>query len=723
MSFKIEHPPRALAVLASAALLLLWGVYTRTLSPAFPPDDSPETIAAAATLGIQHPPGYPLPALLGRVAVLAWPLGGAAWRVNQLSSLLACVAALLAAALAWRLTEMSPAALRAAAALLAGLSFGLWSTVWDQATEAKGGIYLLNLALGFGLWHAALSAWRGSPRGTQAFALLGGLSVAGHFMSAALWLLPLGMGLYYGYRKGKVACGRGVPYFLLPGLALYAYLPLRAFQWPMLDLGRPDTWAQFLWMLGRSGYSLAAVAGESGIAKAQVAVYWTSLWRSGAVGLPLLALLGAWSLWRTQRDAAKALVGCTLLALAAALLYNKTPADNRWLALIFALPGSALLAPLAGAGLAAAASCAPRFSGAFWLGLAVLLPFGAGAMHWKAADRSGSYVGYDYAHDLALGLPQGALYLGEGDYHVLPLIYLQAVEAKRLDVCVVLNALAGQPWYQQVLLHREPALILPELGDDGKAAKQLAVAEASRRPVVLGPYSAMLSAERLAPLVLRQRGLSRETDDAFGLPVPDVAVAWAARPPAREAADLEPVEAALLPWYAVALVQSGNEALDQRRGQDAIRDYRRALQRPGELPRAAIAYNLGQAWESVGGKDAARHAYQLAVQSDPNFAPAVQGLKALDKLTRDQVKPIVRQADDLAALGGHDAEALALYERAIHAGFETAILWRNVGVLFLRNGDPAQAIQAFTRGLALDPHDKLLNDYLAAAQGRATPKM
>ena len=183
------------------------------------------------------------------------------------------------------------------------------------------------------------------------------------------------------------------------------------------------------------------------------------------------------------------------------------------------------------------------------------------------------------------------------------------------------------------------------------------------------------------------------------------------------------MEAALLPWYAVALVQSGNEALDQRRGVDAIRAYRRALQRPGQLPRAAIGYNLGQAWESVGGRDAARHAYTLAVQADPNFAPAVNALKALTKLTRDQVKPIVRQADNLAALGGRDAEALALYEQAIQAGFETAVLWRNVGVLFLRNGEVGQATQAFTRGLAIDPSDKLLNDYLQAAQGRATPKM
>ncbi|HXB98166.1 MAG TPA: DUF2723 domain-containing protein, partial [bacterium] len=95
----------------------LWAVYLATLSPAFPPDDSPETIAAAVTLGIQHPPGYPLPALLGRCAALGLPLGGAAWRINLLSSLLAVATALLGAALAWRLTPAAPVGKRAAPGL------------------------------------------------------------------------------------------------------------------------------------------------------------------------------------------------------------------------------------------------------------------------------------------------------------------------------------------------------------------------------------------------------------------------------------------------------------------------------------------------------------------------------------------------------------------------------------------------------------------------------
>ena len=102
MSSKIEHPSRRWSALFALTALALWGVYVRTASPAFPPDDSPETITAAATLGIQHPPGYPLATLLGRVAVAAIPLGPPAVRVDLLSALLAVLGAGLAGALAWR---------------------------------------------------------------------------------------------------------------------------------------------------------------------------------------------------------------------------------------------------------------------------------------------------------------------------------------------------------------------------------------------------------------------------------------------------------------------------------------------------------------------------------------------------------------------------------------------------------------------------------------------
>src|SRR2546422_654600 len=73
--------PRNVILAACTVFLAGLGLYVGTLSPVFQGDDSPETTAACVTLGIQHPPGYPLQTLAGRVASLC-PLGNPGWRVN-----------------------------------------------------------------------------------------------------------------------------------------------------------------------------------------------------------------------------------------------------------------------------------------------------------------------------------------------------------------------------------------------------------------------------------------------------------------------------------------------------------------------------------------------------------------------------------------------------------------------------------------------------------------
>jgi hypothetical protein len=714
----------------------LWAVYLATLSPAFPPDDSPETIAAAVTLGIQHPPGYPLPALLGHCAYLVLPLGGPAWRINLLSALLAVATALLGAGLAWRLTPAAElgkrsarstpswATGRAVAALFTALSLGLGATLWQQATEAKGGIYLLNLALGFGLWHAALSAWQGSLRATRAAGLLAGLMLAGHFLSAALWLGPLGLALAWGAWKGKV---RGWPMacaLALPGLALYLYLPLRAAQWPLLDLGHPANWAQFLWVLGRDGYTQAGLGPAGEIAAEQLGLWWSDLWTGWAWALPLLAVAGWASLWHRRRAEAVWMGALALLGVWAGAVHNQTPADNRWLCLLFTLPGTVLLAPLAGLGLAALCSVPlPRPWPAWGLALALALPLGAAALHFNAENRSGDYAGWDFAHDLCLGLPKDALYLAEGDYHTLPLLYVQAVEGRRPDVLSVLDALSGEPWYQAVLRRRDPGLLEPDPGPPDSAAPSLARLNGGRRPLAVGPFSAWLSPSTLAPWPLRQRGLARETGPSLPGERPDLAAAWAARNPPREAADLEPVEAALLPWYSVALVQDGNERLALGRPAQALVDYLRALERPGDLPRAGVYFNCGQASEALKDSGQAMAYYRQALGVDASFSAATARIGALladqakaEARTPAHIQAVIRQADAIAAGGHHDDQALAFYGQVLAQGYASAGLWRNVGVLRLRNGQAQGAVEAFQAGLKLSPGDPTLAQYLGAAK-------
>ena len=69
----------ALAILGA---LLALAVYLKTLAVTVTGEDSGELVAAAATLGIPHPTGYPLWCLLGYAFTKVIPIGDAAFRVT-----------------------------------------------------------------------------------------------------------------------------------------------------------------------------------------------------------------------------------------------------------------------------------------------------------------------------------------------------------------------------------------------------------------------------------------------------------------------------------------------------------------------------------------------------------------------------------------------------------------------------------------------------------------
>lgn len=79
-------------VLALVVFALSLVVYASTLAPTVTLVDSGELILAARSLGVAHPPGFPLYVLLAHLATLA-PMGNVAVRVNFASAIFAALAA------------------------------------------------------------------------------------------------------------------------------------------------------------------------------------------------------------------------------------------------------------------------------------------------------------------------------------------------------------------------------------------------------------------------------------------------------------------------------------------------------------------------------------------------------------------------------------------------------------------------------------------------------
>lgn len=212
------------------------------LAPAGGWRDITEFQWAAAVLGIPHPPGSPVPALLGRLVALA-PVGSIAWRVNMLSALSGALALALAYGLAVEvLAAIRPLAspgLIGLAALAAPMAL-LGSPVFrEHAATAE--VYALQAALAAALawiWiRVARAPDRGDVRRLASLALLGALS-AGVHVSFAFYLAA--MVLWFAVRErhwiGPRAASVVASTIVLGGV-VFGYVPLRAATHPSINWG------------------------------------------------------------------------------------------------------------------------------------------------------------------------------------------------------------------------------------------------------------------------------------------------------------------------------------------------------------------------------------------------------------------------------------------------------------------------------------------------------
>ena len=114
-----------------AAAAISFAVYLWTLAPTVTGEDSGELIAAAYTLGIPHPPGYPLWCLLAKAFIQCVPYGEIAWRVNVMSAVFASLTVYVAGLIVLHLTRNRLAAFGGPMALAFSLEF------WEQSVIAE----------------------------------------------------------------------------------------------------------------------------------------------------------------------------------------------------------------------------------------------------------------------------------------------------------------------------------------------------------------------------------------------------------------------------------------------------------------------------------------------------------------------------------------------------------------------------------------------------------
>ena len=264
--------------------------------------DGGEFVAASAELGISHPPGHPLAALVGAVAYLV-PLGPMALRVALVSSVLAALAAgLLFRAVVTTIQCLGVRHVGVAVPIALGAT---WMTAasygwWFQAVRPE--VYALQAALiCLALERLICLEARWPSRDVKPFyiaALALGLGLANHHFLALL-LLPT-----FAPTAARVHRARGwrplaiAASLVSSGLATYLYLPIRAAAGAYLRLGQPDDLARFFWVVSAEAFQKNTGAGVPDPLPLRLIDVLMQLAESMHVATLLLALGGAYVLIR-----------------------------------------------------------------------------------------------------------------------------------------------------------------------------------------------------------------------------------------------------------------------------------------------------------------------------------------------------------------------------------------------------------------------------------------
>lgn len=645
--------------------------YGLTLCPTIFVGDSGELAWAAASLGIAHPPGFPLWTLLGRVAVLALP-GTPAFSLNLLSALTAAGTAGLLAALLARLTG------RVAVSAGVAVAFAFSRNVWPVAVTTE--VYALNLLVTVAALAAAFAARDGRPRLFLLAAYLLGLGTANH---PFVLLAGPPVALLLLAAPDRAAAARRVPVMLglfALGLSAYLYLPVRWSAGPEMNWGGirslPEIWDH----VTRAQYGGLGEASAQTSFALRLRVFVDVLGRGVPWLLGIAAAAGLADLLRRgERLGAAALGGLLLLAgpvTAAVIRYEDTFLDES-VVTVFFLPAVLAAFLLAGVGvaavdrwvaarLAATGRAAAVTSGA----VAVLLPVAVHQMNVAACDRSESTAVRVYAEAALEPLPPGARLYMLGDNTTFGLAYFQRVEGMRPDV---------------VLMDRTLNLFVESYGADFPAmsrrerkarrdARELEIAFSE--PDVPVFYSEWFDFTDFGGCRLAPRGVVNQLLRPGETAVPHVTQP-VTLPPIDRSDFLESHLAG------VTLYRQGLALAAEGRTHEALESYRAAAEHGERI--AGLLRNLGLAHLELGDLTAAEERFLEAIELEPLNQDAMYNLAVL------------------YSYSGRVAESIRWYERLGAQNPEYPEVYLNWSIELIRAGRLTEAGAVVERALALDP--------------------
>jgi NADH:ubiquinone oxidoreductase subunit K len=431
-------------------------VYGLTLCPAVFWWDSGELIANVAMLGIPHRPGFPIYVLLGKLFSLL-PLWTMAHKVNFLSALFASFSLVVffKAFTSFIRLFFSEMGKHKGIVLVSGLTFllslGFTYSFWIQAVRAE--VYSLNI-LFFSLLLLLVIRYLENKKIKYIclFSFLLGLGLGNHHITL-LSTLPALFLFALAYSPERIFNIKRIPYyalFLLWGLSIYLYLPIRTLSHPPLAWGATKS----LSASAGSIFALDTLRNFHLDLFSGWELKFSSIFSLFSDQLsPIVFLIGLLGLFVVSRRNPKLLAfllllltgNCAVVIFMTTDFISTNPDLHGYLVFsIFALAFSFGMAVLFVLNYLHGTSSVFRYVGMILLVLISLVPF---YRHLPEADLSGNRIAHDYGLSVLFPLDSNSVLFAENVNLNFITRELQYAEGIRRDVTVIDRGLLGYDWY------------------------------------------------------------------------------------------------------------------------------------------------------------------------------------------------------------------------------------------------------------------------------------
>lgn len=595
---------RALLALGFMGIMYL---YINTMPPVFANNDSPETSAAAHTLGIGHPPGYPLHAMTAKIVTLL-PLANQAFRVNLAAVLFSMLVLVMTYIISLKLLRLfyipgepnEKSNIRdSTIAALTCVILALSGLFWNQGIEAKGGIYILNLLFfSVMVYISIILLEKFNLKYLYLLSFVFGLALTNHWPSVII-LAPVAAYLYIlHFKKLNLKRWFYMVLFFAAGLSAYLYLPIRAAASPALNWGDPDNLTNLLAVIMRKAY-VNPVKPSLDVYSYQI-VEFLRLFAVNYSAFTAAAMTGGFMLYRKSKKHFFYLASLFAVVVVMVIFYNRSYRDllnifdnfllpAEYIVLIMTAPGLLFifrrLKSILAAGIASAAVIAVLFVLAF--------------TGYRQNNSGFDYMSYDYGYNLLDSMPSGSVYLASGDFNAMPVYYITEIEKRRGDIKFATESFLIFKWGIDDFVSRTQSKAAMEPYKRDMNIRNIIDEYSAATPVYRNFYWENPVQLDVSRYIEQQYGILMKINRTKERTMTEIFRLYNYRGIFEKRSLNKKENRQLATWYPVCMVNSANALMEENRYVESIWLNKMALRFPLEKPEGNILYNIAYAYNKL----------------------------------------------------------------------------------------------------------------------------